>query len=202
MDDQDIVQARLKEVMKIGQASAEQLEEFLHRQHYNFAHKLVPYIIEKHCDELIAGLQDDSTQQWIYQIWKDSGDVALANYSAALYPICQVIKASDEIGVVYFVMPAPRTPGEALYMCIVFLMDDDLPSTWLRRYFTLELGTLFVPSSLVKVTSGDEERSAPWFFAEWEETNHINKGTFTLEPTLNNFLSVSVAEAQSGWLTH
>lgn len=120
MDDQDIVQARLKEIMRMGEAGAERLGESLHRQHYSFAHKLVPCIIEEHFDDLISGLADGSSQEWICRIWKDHGDVTLANYSSAVYPVCQFIKASNEIGVVYFVMPAPRTSGEALYTGIVF----------------------------------------------------------------------------------
>jgi hypothetical protein len=199
MDDQDIVQARLKEIMRMGQAGAEQLAELLHRQHYDFAHKLVPYIISEHFDDLISGLANNSAQQWICRIWKDSGDAALANYSAAVYPVCQFIKASDEIGVVYFVMPAPRTTGEALYTSIVFLMDEDLPSTWLSRYFTLELGSLLIPSPYLQVSMEDGDPSVRWTFAEWDHSEHINRGKFEFEPTLNNFLSAVVAEAQNDW---
>jgi hypothetical protein len=199
MDDQDIVQRRLKEIVRMGQAGAEQLAELLHRQHYDFAHKLVPYIIREHFDDLISGLANNSTQQWICRIWKDSGDASLANYSAAAYPTCQFIKASDEIGVVYFVMPTPRTSGEALYTSIVFLMDEDLPSTWLWRYFTLELGSLLVSSPHLKISKEGEDPSVDWTFAEWDDSSHINRGKFELEPTLNNFLAAAVAEAQSDW---
>jgi hypothetical protein len=37
-------------------------------------------------------------------------------------------------------MPSPRQASEALYTAIVFLIDDESPSTWLRCYFTLEMG--------------------------------------------------------------
>jgi hypothetical protein len=199
MDNQDVVQGRLREIMRMGQAGAEQLGELLHRQHYNFAHKLIPYIIGEHFDELISGLANNSAQQWICRIWKDSGDAALVNYSVAVYPTCQFVKASDEIGVVYFVMPAPRTTTEALYMTIVFLMDRGSPSTWLWRYFTLELGSLLISSPYLKVSMEDGDSSVRWTFAEWDNYKHINRGEFKFEPTLNNFLSTAVAEAQSDW---
>ena len=199
MDDQDIVQARLKEIMQMSQVGAEKLRKFLHRQHYDFAHKLVPYIIGEHFDELISGLTNNLNQEWICRIWKNSGDATLANYSVAVYPLCQFIKASDEIGVIYFVMPAPRTTGEALYTSIVFLMDEDSPSTWLWRYFTLELGSLLVSSSYLKISTEDAEPSVNWTFAEWDDSNHINRGKFEFEPTLDNFLTAAVAEAKSDW---
>jgi len=199
MNDQDIVQSRLKEIRRMGQAGAEKLGDLLHRQHYDFAHKLVPYIIEKHFDELISGLADNSSQEWICRIWKDSGNVTLANYSVAVHPICQFAKASDGIGVVYFVMPTPRTSGETLYTAIVFLMSEDLPSTWLQRYFTLELGSLLVQSPDLKVFIEDGEPSVHWTFAEWSDSKHINHGKFKFEPTLDNFLAAAVEEAQSEW---
>lgn len=199
MDDQDIVQARLKEIKRIGQAGAEQLAELLHRQHHGFAHKLVPHIIREHFDDLISGLANNSAQQWICRVWKDSGDVLLANYSAAVYPVCQFIKASDEVGVVYFVMPAPRTTGEALYTSIIFLMDEGLPSTWLLRYFTLELGALLVSSPYLQISTEGEDSPVGWTFAEWDYCRHVNRGKFELEPTLNNFLAAAVTEAQSDW---
>jgi hypothetical protein len=185
MDKQDIVQTRLKEIRRMGQAGKEQLVELLHRQHYDFAHKLVPCIIMEHFDDLISSLTDNSTQQWICQIWRDNGDATLVNYSTAVYPTCQFIRASDEIGVVYFVMPTPRTTAEALYTSIVFLMNEDLPSTWLWRYFTLELGSLFVPSPYLQVSIEDGDSSVSWIFAEWDDSSH--------------FLSAAVAEAQSDW---
>ena len=101
MDDQEIVQSRLKEIMQMSQSGSEQLGEFLHRQHYDFAHKLVPYITGEYFDDLLSGITDNSTQEWICRIWNDSSDARLTNYSVAVYPVCQFIKASDEIGVVY-----------------------------------------------------------------------------------------------------
>ena len=96
MNDQDIVQSRLKEIRRMGQAGAEKLGDLLHRQHYDFAHKLVPYIIEKHFDELISGLADNSSQEWICRIWKDSGNVTLANYSVAVH--CVTGKPNPLVG--------------------------------------------------------------------------------------------------------
>jgi hypothetical protein len=159
MNNDEIVQRRLKEIMLMGQAGTEQLEELLHRQHYDFVHKVVPYLIENHFDELIAKISNGSVQEWITQIWNNSGDTPLENYSASVQPVCKFIKASEEIGVIYFLMPAPRTTGETLYTAIIFLIDEDLPSLWLRRYFTLELGAYFLPSSKLRML-GEEVNSS------------------------------------------
>lgn len=42
----------------MGQVEAEQLGQLIHRQRYDFAHKLIPYIIENHADDLISSLAD------------------------------------------------------------------------------------------------------------------------------------------------
>ncbi len=198
--DEDIVQRRLREIGQMGQVGAEQLGKLIHRQHYDFAHKVIPYIIENHADNLISGLADNSTQEWLCRIWNDGGDSVLNNYSAAVYPACQFVKASEEIGLVYFVMPAPRTSGEALYTAIVFLMDEDLPSTWLWRYFTLELGSYLVSLPHLSISIDDPDPAVGWTFAEWSDSQHINRGKFEYEPTLNNFLAVVISEAKSDWL--
>jgi hypothetical protein len=188
------MQQRLKEIVLMGQAGAEHLGELLHRQHYDFAHKTVPYVIENHFDTLISSVSDGTIQEWIFQIWNNSGDDVLVNYSIAVHPDCKFLKISEDIGVIYFVMPAPRPQGETLYTAIVFLMDEDLPSTWLRRYFTLELGS-YVPSTLLE----NGNSSVHWTFAEWADSCHLNRGSFKFQPTLENFLGAAVNEAESTW---
>jgi hypothetical protein len=199
MDDQHIVQARLKEIARTGEVGAELLSQLLHRQHYDFAHKSIQYLMKDNFDDLISSLTDNSTQEWICQIWGDNGDDILAKYSNGVHPVSQFVKASDEIGLVYFAMPAPRATAEALYTCIIFLMDGEFPSKWLRRYFTLELGLLLVPSPYLQVSNEVEEQSVGWIFAEWNDFEHLNRGEFEPEPTLNNFLLTAIAEAQNGW---
>lgn len=198
MDDQNIIQERLKETRRIGQVGNEHLGELLHRQHYDFAHKVVPYVIKEYFEELVNQLVNGSVQEWINQLWTNNVDDTLINYSVAVHPVCQYAKASEEIGLIYFIMPAPRTTGEALYTAIVFLMDEDSPSTWLWRYFTLELGVYLVPSYLLTASADDGDLTR-WTFAEWNESNHINRGKFKLEPTLDNFLAVVLNEAESDW---
>ncbi|NJL19713.1 MAG: hypothetical protein HC895_01035 [Leptolyngbyaceae cyanobacterium SM1_3_5] len=203
MNNEDLMQARLKEIMQMGEISAAKLQELLHRQHYDFAHKLIQHLVEKQFSDLIASCINGSIQDWISQIWsKNAGDNSLCYYSLAVQPVCQFVKMSDELGLIYFTMPAPRTTGEALYTAIAFLMDENQPSDWLRRYFTLELGAYSIPSSspLLDITREDEDPPVGWTFAEWENFSHINRGKFKHEPTLKNFLSAIVTEVKDDWL--
>jgi hypothetical protein len=193
MDDQEIIQARLKEIMLIGETGTKQLEELLHRQHYDFAHKLVPYLAWERFDELIRAFENDSAQEWINEIWSNLGDAPLESLSVTVYPICQLKKISSEIGVIYFAMPAPRTTGEVVYSSIVFLMDQEPSSLWLRRYFTLELGAYIASSSSL------EASPAHWTLAEWDTSKHLNYGEFPLSPTLGNFLSKIIDIVQENW---
>lgn len=193
MDDQEIIQTRLREVMSMGESGTKQLEELLHRQHYDFAHKLVPYLIWERFDELINAFEIDAAQQWINEIWSNLGNTPLESLSIVVYPICQLKKISEQIGVIYFVMPAPRTTGEVVYSGIVFLMDQEPPELWLRRYFTLELGAYTSSSYSL------ESSPAHWTLAEWDTSIHSNYGSFPLSPTLSNFLSKIIDVSKRGW---
>jgi hypothetical protein len=196
MDDQELIQARLREIMLKSESGQEQLQKLLHRQHYDFAHKAVPYLIWERFDELIQAFETDSAQEWINEIWSDFGDAPLKNFSVPVYPICEFEKFSAEIGLIYFIMPAPRTTGEVVYSSAVFLMDKEPCSTWLRRYFTLELGAYFP----------EYNDPAHWTLAEWDweparhcNNKHSNYGEFPLVPTLSNFLSEIADVAKKGW---
>jgi hypothetical protein len=188
MDDQEI-----EKMMLIGETGTKQLEQLLHRQHYDFAHKLVPYLTWERFDELIHAFETDSAQEWINEIWSNTGDSPLESFSVAAYPICKLQKISEEIGVIYFVMPAPRTTGEVVYSSIVFLMDQQPSSLWLRRYFTLELG------AHISFSSSSEVPPAYWVLAEWDNSQHSNYGEFPSSPTLSNFVSKIIDIAEKDW---
>lgn len=190
MDEQEAVREKLRESMLIGQNGQIEFGEKLHRQHYDFAHKLIPEIVQNYFDELISKVINDSAQEWILQLWNNCADDTILNYCTVAHPICNFIKPSDELSLIYFVMPAPRVNPEAAYTAIIFSIDDDPPSEWLRSYFTLELG-VYVASPI------------HWILGEWDHLEgtraHFNKGEFKLKPILENFLATVVAEGQNRW---
>lgn len=199
MDTQDLMQERLMQIKQVSQKGAEELQELLHRQHYVFAHRILPYVVENQFDELVSHIEDGSVQEWILQGWKDVGENQLTVYSTVVQPVCQFVKPTEEIGVVYFLMPSPRTTGEAVYTAIVFLIDDSASKSWLRRYFTLELGAFFSPSTSSMLLDAESPRSVHWTFAEWSNSEHSNYGSFNEAPTLENFLKSAINKAASGW---
>ncbi|MGB3693192.1 MAG: hypothetical protein WA865_20005 [Spirulinaceae cyanobacterium] len=170
-----------------GMISDQKFSEVLHKQHYSFAHKIIPYIVENHFPELVSKILDQSVQSWILQLWNEYAEISIPEYTKAVYPTCNFIQPSDNVGLIYFVMPSPRVSPEVLYAAAIFFMDDDAPSEWLRGYFTLELGL---------------STSAYWTLCEWDDSNHINLGGFEYEPTLENFLKVVIAEAKKKWLEY
>ncbi|WP_338460891.1 hypothetical protein VZH09_06695 [Synechococcus elongatus IITB7] len=196
MDKSDKISENLKKIIQMSESSEREVSDCLHRQHYDFAHKIVPYIIVECFDDLIAGTEDDSAQKWFHQIWQDNGHTLLSSYSVVIYPEFSFLKISDEIGVGYFVMPAPRNRGEVVYGSIVFLIDAESPSTWLRRYYTLELGLPLIPTADLPAALQESNPTTYWVLGEWDNYKHLNHGRFDLEPKLSNFISASVQEAQ------
>lgn len=175
-------QEYIRQIMLAEQDAQADLSKKLNQQHYKFAHKLMPYMSENYFDKLVSEVLDNGLQNWVLQVWSSCADESMLNYCKVVYPKCQFIKPSDELGLIYFVMPAPRVTTEAAYIAIIFLIDDDEPSEWLRSYFTLELGAF-----------------NSWILGEWDDSTHINRGNFQSEPTLENFLATIVAEGQSRW---
>jgi hypothetical protein len=167
-----------------GLISDQQFSKALNRQHYTFAHKLMPYIVENHFHELVSKVVDESAQSWILQLWNQCSEISIPEYTAVICPTCHFIKPFDELGLIYIAMPAPRVSTEAAYIAVCFLIDKSVPSEWLRSYYTLELGLA---------------TSAYWVLGEWENSNHINRGEFKHEPTIKNFLTTVIAEAKSRW---
>lgn len=188
MNNQETVQRNLEEIRFATKKANVNLGEKLHRQHYDFAHKLMPYLIQNHFDELISGVVNKSLQAWIRELWDNCADDDVAGYGSAVYPTCGFIQPSDELSLIYFALPAPRANPEAVYSAVVFLASENSPSDWLRSYFTLELGTFMHPPM-------------HWTFAEWDhvDLSHINRGEFETEATLENFLGKVVDEAESRW---
>lgn len=163
-----------------GMMSAQEFSETLNQQHYSFAHKLMPYIVENHFSKLVRKFSDQSAQAWILQLWNKCSEISISEYTEAVYPSCHFVQPSNEIGVIYLVMPSPRVNPEALYAAVVFFTSIDSPSEWLRAYFTLELGLSTSPY---------------WTLGEWDEAGHNNLGEFEYEVTLENFLKVVIAVA-------
>lgn len=167
-----------------GLINNQQFSEMLNQQHYTFAHKLMPSIVDNHFQELVNKVINKSAQDWILKLWNECSDIQIINYTALVYPICNFTRHSKDIGLIYITMPAPRVSPEAVYIAVIFLIDDDLPSDWLRSYFTLGLGLA---------------ASAYWTLGEWDSSNHINLGEFKDEPSLNNFLTTVIEEGKSRW---
>ncbi|MFM2060349.1 MAG: hypothetical protein RLZZ507_19 [Cyanobacteriota bacterium] len=167
-----------------GLISNQQFSENLNQQHYNFAHQLMPYVVENNFPDLLNRVINESAQNWLLQIWNKYSDLEIPSYTALVHPICSSINHSEDIGLIYITMPAPRVSPEVAYIAIVFKIDNDSPSDWLRSYFTLELGLT---------------TSAYWTLGEWNKSNHINLGEFMYEPTLNNFLVTVMTEFKRRW---
>ena len=124
-----------------GLISEQQFSDAVNKQHYSFAHRIMPYIVKNHFHDLVSKVINESAQDWILQIWREGYVVTGSNYSALVHPTCHFIQPSDGIGVILISMPAPRVPSEAVYTAVMFEVNKHrLPSEWLRYYFTLELG--------------------------------------------------------------
>ncbi len=54
-----------------GLISDQQFSEALNQQHYTFAHKVIPYIVENHFPELVTKVGNESAQSWISQVWNE-----------------------------------------------------------------------------------------------------------------------------------
>lgn len=167
-----------------GLISNQQFSEALHRQHYSFAHKFMPYIVENHFPELVSKIANESAQSWIVQVWNECCDLSIPEYTAIAYPTFHFINPSDELGLIYIDMPTPRVATEAAYAAVIFLINNGSPSEWLRSYFTLELGLA---------------KSAYWLLGGWDNSTHINLGEFKSEPTIQNFLTTVIAVGTSKW---
>jgi hypothetical protein len=167
-----------------GMISNQQFSKVLNQQHYSFAHKIMPYIVENHFSDLVSKISDQSAQSWILQLWSECSEISISEYTTVVHPTYHFIQPSNGVGLIYIVMPPPRVSPEVLYAAVIFFMDDDSPSEWLRGYFTLELGL---------------STSVYWILGEWNDSNHINLGEFKYEVTPENFLKAVVAEAQKRW---
>jgi hypothetical protein len=167
-----------------GLISNQQFSDGLHRQHYVFAHQLMPYIVENQFSELVSKVANESAQSWISQVWNECSDISISNYTAVVHPTFHFMNPSDELGLIYIAMPAPRVPPEAAYAAVIFLIDNGSPSEWLRSYFTLELGLA---------------KSAYWVLGGWDNCNHVNLGEFKYEPNIKNFLTTVIAVGKSRW---
>lgn len=167
-----------------GLISDQQFSEVLHRQHYTFAHKLMPYIVENHFPEIVSKIANESAESWISQVWNECSDISIPLYTGVVHPTFHFMNPSDELGIIYIAMPAPRVASEAVYAAVIFLIDNGSPSEWLRNYFTLELGLA---------------KSAYWVLGGWDDSNHINLGEFKYEPTIENFITTVIAISKSRW---
>lgn len=169
--------------------SNEQCSTILHKQHYCFAHQMMPYVVENHFQELVRKAIDETAQDWILHLWNQSNEftqVPLADYSAFVHPEVSFVQLeADEIGVIFFTMPSPRISPEAIYSAVVFAFEEGYsPSQWLRCYFTLELSV---------------DTAIAWTLGEWKNSKHLNLGKFKYEPTIKNFLTAIVTESQKRW---
>jgi hypothetical protein len=154
--------------------SNQEFEKSLNEQHYNFAHRIVPHLIDNYFSELVNSCINKTAQDWIVKIWNDCLNNSHNQYTSLVYPTCNILMQSDKIGLIYFVMPAPRIPPEAAYSTAIFIKEKTSPTKWQRRYFTLELGLA---------------NSAYWVLGEWKNFVHHNYDNFEPEPTLQNFLT-------------
>ena len=163
--------------------SVQQFSDAVNKQHYTFAHKTIPYIVQKHLNDLVGNIFNATIQDWIFNIWLKGSEDLILNYVNLFYPKCHFFDPVDDINVIIISMPDPRIPPEAAYTAVIFIGDKNYsPSEWVRFYFTLELGL---------------DESVFWVLGEWSDSEHINLGKFQYKPTLENFFSVVVAEVQN-----
>ena len=128
-----------------GLMSDDQLNEILNKQHYSFAHELMPYVMENHFQDLLNHVVNKTVDDWITQLWNKYSDNSMSEYNSLICPTYHFAKPTKELSLIYFVMPAPRKSPEAAFVAILFMMDDSLPSQWRRSYFTLELALTAAP---------------------------------------------------------
>lgn len=188
MNVQEVVNSMFEKIM----SDDRRLSEILNKQHYHFAHKLIPYIVDNSFSKVLNSFTDETTEDLISQLWNDFCNNPIPKYNLAVHPRFYLAKSEvfeelelEDLGLIYFVMPAPRKPTEALYGAIVFMIDNDIPSSeWTRSYFTLELGLGELPY---------------WMLGKWEDGRHGSIRELELEPTLGNFLVAVIGEAKRRW---
>ena len=165
------------------QISSQQFGNLVHQQHYSFTHKIMPYVLQNHFNDLVRNISSATVQDWILNIWLQASNDRIADYGNLFFPKCHFFAPIDDINVIALSMPAPRIPAEAAYIALVFIEDKTSSfSEWIKLYFTLELGL---------------GESAFWVLAEWSDSTHINLGEFEYQPTLENFVSIVETEVKN-----
>ena len=129
------------------------------RQHYDFAHRLLPKLIADSPDrvlDILAGEQGDS---FLEQMWRFAADGVPEDQRIAAKPVRHVRHLGLGQLAVVLTLPAPAAVTEAHLVCIVAARPSG------TRYFTLELG-MEIPAE-----------SARTVFCEWTEGKHVNFGS-------------------------
>lgn len=130
------------------------------RQHYDFAHRLLPKLIADSPDRVLDILAGDQGEAFLDQMWRFAADGVPEEQKIAEKPVRHVRHLATGQMVVVLVLPAPVAVTEAHLLALVGSRPKG------SRYFTLELGT--------EIPSGDTARAV---FCEWSEGKHLNFGT-------------------------
>ena len=95
----DNAKSLLEKIQTQNRIESNRIGKVLHDQHYQFAHRVIPHILENQFDELIHCFSQNTMQDWIVQIWQDLSDDSLDYYSSYVFPLCDFVKSEENMGV-------------------------------------------------------------------------------------------------------
>lgn len=129
------------------------------RQHYDFAHRILPKLIAESPDrvlDILAGEQGDS---FLEQMWKHASEAVPEDQRIAERPARHVRHLPLGRMAVVIALPTPLAVTEAHFVAVVAAAPKSV------RYFTLELGVDY---------PNEEPRTV---FCEWTGGSHMNFGS-------------------------
>lgn len=129
------------------------------RQHYDFAHRLLPKLIADSPDRVLDILAGEQGESFLEQMWRFASDGVPEKDRIAERPVRHIRRLGMGQLVVVLAMPAAVEITEAHLVALV----DARPSG--TRYFTLEHGTNF------------PEETPRTVFCEWAGASHLNMGS-------------------------
>ena len=129
------------------------------RQHYDFAHRLLPKLLADSPDRVLDILAGDQGEAFLEQMWRFAADGVPEDQRIAAKPVRHVRHLGMGQLAVVLALPAPEAVTEAHLVAIVAARPK------VTRYFTLEHG-MEIPAD-----------SARTVCCEWTEGKHVNFGT-------------------------
>ena len=155
-------------------------------QHYDFAHKLLPYIAIHEADDLIADVaaRGDKAIEHLYAIMHTHN---VADPKERIDPKeihWSLRKVGDWNTAVVITMPTPAVTPEAYFVAVISCMNPGGTPPSTGRCFCLELTT-------------DEDGKPAAVLCEWIGKSHRNYGRF-VEPNEDDFVGAIQDRLKSG----